>query len=482
MKNKITFLLILAVTLQCFKAQVVLQALDAYFSVTLESGKKRIASIYDADYFPYNINPRSAALWQRDIAADGIPEALVIDHQGKITTTGLRVGIPVMVQGNGILPAYSTDITIPVTYTEDGNSRVLRFSWEAQSVTSATTYIVATIRSLGGDLLIKKLDMNMGFGTDVEGLLMGAFSYPYRYAGVFSATNVQYKLYAVTGIPDRCLGKTTSACVGYGVNEREHDFVYTPLVGPDGKVWLGNNLGAEYAKYGSTWFDPAAQAGTLDANTGQPLDSPNADQIKKDWRAYGSLFQWQRKPDGHELINWAPSVPLTPKYNSTYNLANSWTFPNTNLFISNGNADFSWVNNAINGKTNNLTLWQGNGENNPCPVGYHVPTHSELHTVIYKMLGYDENNTPSLIDVARWANERVMKLPAPGLRNFDGMLQDGDIVHMYWTSTEGRVIWNAFGTKRIGRSRALSYTGVILRVDEIGWDRATGMSVRCLQD
>ncbi|WP_230379578.1 hypothetical protein, partial [Microbacterium sp. ZXX196] len=85
------------------EAQVVLQALDSYFSITLESGKKRIASIYDADYFPYNINPRSEALWQRNIAADGAQEPLVIDHQGKITTTGLRVGIPVTVQGNGFL-------------------------------------------------------------------------------------------------------------------------------------------------------------------------------------------------------------------------------------------------------------------------------------------------------------------------------------------------------------------------------------------
>lgn len=242
------------------KAQVALRVLDPHTpDITLGNGKKRIASIYDADYFPYNINPRSAALWQRDIAADGIPEPLVIDHQGKITTTGFRVGIPVTIQGYTTLPEYSTDITIPAAYTEDGNSRVLRFSWGPQICTPATTYIFATIRSLDGDLLVKKLDMNMGFGTDVEGLLIGTFNYPDRYIGTGQVitTNAQYKLYAVTGIPDRCLGKTTSACVGYGANVREHDFIYTPLVGPDGKVWLGNNLGAEYAKYGSTWFDPA---------------------------------------------------------------------------------------------------------------------------------------------------------------------------------------------------------------------------------
>ncbi|QYQ97713.1 FISUMP domain-containing protein [Riemerella anatipestifer] len=447
------------------EAQVVLQALDSYFSITLESGKKRIASIYDADYFPYNINPRSEALWQRNIAADGAQEPLVIDHQGKITTTGLRVGIPVTVQGNGFLPAYSVNITIPTNYTEDGNSRVLLFSWEQQFCSPATTYIVATIRSLDGDLLIKKLDMNMGFGTDVEGLLMGAFSYPNRYTGAFSTTSAEYKLYAVTGIPDRCLGKTTSACVGYGANVREHDFIYTPLVGPDGKVWLGNNLGAEYAKYGSEWFDPAAQGGTLDTNTGLSLDYPNTNQIKQDWRAYGSLFQWQRNPDGHELINWTSSATGTPKYNNpTAILSTSWTTPNTNQFIYGINSSSrNWViDNLVSSTSNNL--WQANGATNPCPNGYHVPTHSE-HVNLHYLI------TRSNASSGMW-REDVLRLPAGGARiSSSGLLFRVGNFGYLWSGDQSASYnsWYIYFSSNISSPYTNSY-------------RSDGFNIRCLEN
>ncbi|MRM84138.1 hypothetical protein [Riemerella anatipestifer] len=452
------------------KAQVVLRALDAYFGVTLESGKKRIASIYDADYFPYNINPRSSALWQRNIAADGIPEPVVIDHQGKITTTGLRVGIPVTVQGNGILPAYSTDITIPTTYTEDGNSRVLRFSWEQQLCSPTTTYIVATIRSLDGDLLIKKLDMNMGFGTNVEGLLMGTFSYPNRYVGAFSTTYTQYKLYAVTGIPDRCLGKTTSSCVGYGTNEREHDFIYTPVLGPDGKVWLGNNLGAEYAKYGSTWFDPAAQGGALDTNTGLPLEYPTANQIKQDWRAYGSLFQWQRKADGHELMNWISSTEGTPKYTGNGPISSSWTNAGSNIFIGNNLSDWSWVIPSVNQQTSNHYLWQANRSNNPCPWGYHVPNLQEIVDFHRAFTGIGQDLADSNV---LW-NERILHITAPMTRYYNSQWSIFDAAASFMVSS-------AINASQVHTWVAYPRWSSVSK-GTIGTNRANTGAVRCIKD
>ncbi|MRM82504.1 hypothetical protein [Riemerella anatipestifer] len=453
------------------KAQVVLRALDAPLSVTLKSGgKKRIASIYDADYFPYNINPRSEALWQRDIAADGIPEPLVIDHQGKITTTGLRVGIPVTVQGEGTLPAYSMDITIPATYTEDGNSRVLRFSWEAQAVTPASTYIVASIRSLGGDLLIKKLDMNMGFGNDVEGLLMGVFSYPDRYVDTFSTTNVQYQLYAVTGIPDRCLGKTTSDCMGYGDNEREHDFIYTPVLGPDNKVWLGNNLGAEYAKYGSPWFDPAAQGGTLDTNTGLPLEYPTTYQIKRDWRAYGSLFQWQRKPDGHELINW--SLGGTPKNRFVrYSLSNSWSNADSKYFIEPAYSKGYWVIFSELQETENHKLWKTGGTNNPCPEGYHVPSLDAMKALSSAIR--NSAATENSLDT-----ERVLRLSTPGFRDVRGYIHTGNI--LYWTSDIASFTYY-WGTAYALTGGLPDYLSEWYK-DYYMWFQGQAHAVRCIKD
>ncbi|WP_185148344.1 hypothetical protein [Riemerella anatipestifer] len=307
---------------------------------------------------------------------------------------------------------------------------------------------------------------------------MGAFSYPDRYAGAFSTSNTQYKLYAVTGIPDRCLGKTTSACVGYGANVREHDFVYTPLIGPDGRVWLGNNLGAEYAKYGSAWFDPTRQAGDLDytnTTTAVPLSNPTADQIKKDWRAYGSLFQWQRKPDGHELINWTSSISGTPKYTSTSALSNSWTSPNTNLWINGqSSGENSWVNSEINNIHpiyGMIDSWGVNGSNNPCPIGYTVPSFSYLNYLHISITGAwawrNVHNSPAM-----W-NEMNLRFPASGYRKWDyGVITAPSIVATAWSGDT---------------SNYPQYTLILFMYESQSAmpeyaKRASGVGVRCLKD
>ncbi|MRM83459.1 FISUMP domain-containing protein [Riemerella anatipestifer] len=451
-------------------SQVVLQALEAYNNITFESGKKRIASIYDADYLPYNIDPRSEALWQRDIPADGTPDPL-INHQGKITTTGFQVGIPVSVLKDGTLPAYSVDITVPAAHTEDGNSRTLRFSWQEQPVIATgaiggTTYIVATIRSLEGDLLIKKLDMNMGFGADVEGLLLGTFNYPDRYAGAgqFVTTTAEYKLYAVTGIPDRCFGKTTAACVGYGAGAREHDFIYTPVLGPDGKVWLSNNLGAEYARYGSVVFDPAAQAGTRENSWSRPLVYPTVEQIQLDYFAYGSLFQWQRNPDGHELIE--PRIDRRRlNFDRTDILSTSWTKPGSKWTMS-STPNYSWVTNDLT-QQGPHTLWQSGGATNPCPSGYHVPTREEMQALHIAIDGATISANTKL------RGERVLRLTeGDRISTPNGYI---DVVPgnngWYWTSSHSGtnasyLSWNRYGY-------AIS--------ENDGWQRIA-MSIRCIKD
>jgi hypothetical protein len=57
-------------------------------------------------------------------------------------------------------------------------------------------------------------------------------------------------------------------------------------MGEDGKVWLNNNLGADYSNVSSSSFSPGTQA-----------------TVYNDYHAYGSLFQWGRPADGHELIS-----------------------------------------------------------------------------------------------------------------------------------------------------------------------------------
>ncbi|MGV4450000.1 hypothetical protein, partial [Ornithobacterium rhinotracheale] len=78
-------------------------------------------------------------------------------------------------------------------------------------------------------------------------------------------------LKGIGGIPDKKFGVKTNG-------KLEHQFVYIPITGPDGRTWLNNNLGADYANVNSPHFNPTQQATS-----------------KTDYKAYGSLFQWGRE-------------------------------------------------------------------------------------------------------------------------------------------------------------------------------------------
>ena len=96
-----------------------------------------------------------------------------------------------------------------------------------------------------------------------------------------------------------------------------------------GKTWMDRNLGASRAATSST-----------------------------DAQAYGDLYQWGRRSDGHQCRN---SVTLSS--------LSSTDQPNHGNFILVTNLPFDWR------SPQNNNLWQGvNGINNPCPIGYRLPT------------------------------------------------------------------------------------------------------------
>ncbi len=308
-------------------------------TITLGQDQKYfVASVYDTDYLPYT-TPTAAAS-TATVAADGTTESVTVNVQGTITTTGITVLIPVIATGSGTLPAYSTSIDIPGSLTEDGIGRTLTFSWVARTYTSSTKTITATIAAVGGTLNVKKLDINAGIGNDYLGYLLGQFTYPYDNAG--AATG--YQVRDIPGIPDKMFGKFD---IGNSTTY-EHQFLYLPITAEDGNVWLSNNLGADYAKLNSSNFNITAQATAYN-----------------DSRAYGSLFQWGRCPDGHELINWSTETGIYDN-GSTQSITDT---PTSALFI------------AISGdwrSTPNDALWATEASaNNPCPSGFRVPTQAE---------------------------------------------------------------------------------------------------------
>lgn len=233
-----------------------------------------------------------------------------------------------------------------------------------------------------------------------------------------------------------------------------HDFIYKVITAPDGKKWLNLNLGADYANVHSPDFNPDRQATSRD-----------------DYHAYGSLFQWQRKADGHELIGWKSSKGEHPTNTGVTNtLAPSWENAGTDkyIWVLKG-YNFNWVSNGFNDVSGPIVqLWRANGANNPCPEGYHVPTKAEWTAYHRAIIGLDELANDSFFSMFKLD---VLRLPAAGTRRDTSSFGMQGSEANYWSSetldNEGAVGFE-FNSRLSGIGD--SYV------------RPNGFSVRCIQD
>lgn len=391
-------------------------------SIVIGTSMYFVASVYDQDYLPYTL-PGAPASYNRPVPANGINEPVTADYQGTITPSGITVSIPVTCVGSGTLPAFSTTANVPAAYTEDGISRDLEFSWASQSYTASTKSIAVKISSLAGILNAKKLDINAGIGNDFIGVLLCSFSYPYNSAGAVTAFQVR----DIAGIPDRMFGLADNS----GATDT-HLMLYLPVVGEDGKIWLNNNLGADYSNIKKPTFNLAQQATS-----------------SNDYKAYGSSFQWGRKPDGHERINWNGPTSGSPVYGTVFPLSYSNT-PSTTRFIV---AWGEWRASADN------TMWLNeSSQYNPCPRGFRVPTNGEMNNLI----------AAARIGNISQAASSKLKIPGAGFR----APRDGNMWTVgygyYWTSSSG-------GSNATGR-RLFSST------DTGSFSVENGYSVRCIKN
>lgn len=338
-------------------------------TVTLaQNSRYFIASVYDNDYLPYT-KPTAPANTSV-INAGGGTDTLV-DILGTINTTGITVYIPATVTGSGgNVAAWSSTITVPANLTQNGVATQVQLSWAAQTLTTANSSLVATIKAVGGTLEAKKLDINAGIGNDYLGVLLGTFQYPYNQAG----TLTNYELRDIPGIPDRMFGQIDNA------GDYAHNFLYLPVQAEDGKIWLNNNLGANYANVDHPLFNLTQQA-----------------KSATDRDAMGSLFQWGRKADGHELVNrYSSDYPHEYFSNSTIDSFKHGAFDMSNpstygvripwdpgiperIYRFNGTS-YDWVivqyPVAADG-----TRWNADGANNPCPQGFKVPLQADWTTL-----------------------------------------------------------------------------------------------------
>ncbi len=182
-----------------------------------------------------------------------------------------------------------------------------------------------------------------------------------------------------------------------------------------GKTWMDRNLGASQVATSST-----------------------------DAAAYGDLYQWGRRSDGHQCRNSATTTTLS-----------SVDQPAHGDFILAPNTPTDWR------SPQNTNLWQGvNGVNIPCPIGYRLPTEIE----------WNQERLSWSIQNSNGANLSYLKIALSGDRyNNNAFIYGLTQYATFWTST-------VFGNF----SRDFYVTTSFLGFNDN--DRADGRSVRCIKN
>ena len=410
---------------QNFWAETAAATIPEGMTITNADQNKMVVSIYDTDYDPAP-NPLPAATLAT--FGDGGTDT-AIDIQGVIGTLNsgdeLTVTLNYTATGAVDYPAYSETVSVPSELIEGGGGPIdLTLSYDAGTTVVGDGTITATIVA-ASTLNVKKLDLyGAGFNDPTPGYPLAAFSISTDNSGGEGTVRVRI----MTGIPDRAYG------------DGAHDFLYAPVVAEDGNTWLNLNLGADYGHVNHPSFNPSQKATSLD-----------------DYLAYGSMYQWGRYSDGHELITWTSATEGTIVNGTTPNKTNVPT--HGNFITPEQISPFDWRSNPSS------TLWANESStNNPCPRGYRVPRETELSTLF----------TAANIANSEDAVNSNLAFPTAGFRLYtDGLVSSNSPTWLgYYSSSTVNDVY-----VRVQRFASNSASSIASNVR-----RADAFAVRCIKN
>jgi uncharacterized protein (TIGR02145 family) len=162
-----------------------------------------------------------------------------------------------------------------------------------------------------------------------------------------------------------------------------------------------------------------------------------------DSQSYGDIYQWGRLTDGHEKRN-----------SSISSTRSSSDVPGHSNFITHSSTPYDWRN------PQNNNLWQGvEGDNNPSPPGWRIPTEEELNA---ERLSWSTNNSAG-------AYNSLLKFTVAGRRSrSNGELAD--------EGTHGHYI--------VSNISSTNHRGLYIDASNSyfsDYSRARGASVRCVR-
>lgn len=259
--------------------------------------------------------------------------------------------------------------------------------------------------------------------------------------GIFSNRGTNEVILYGVGTPVEAGTNSFKVSFGYGLTFNVVTVDETPVVQRTGNKSITYRTVANH-KTQRIW---------LDRNLGASRVGLNA----ADCQAYGSLYQWGRSADGHQLIAWSNAFT-----GSGMNGIASETMtagrPGQPMFVKSLNFPWDWC------MPQNKMLWQGEkGVNNPCPAGFRIPTEAELEEETESWVS--RNASGGFSSPLRWV--------VAGYREFN----DGNVLG---AGSSGGV-WSATVA---GDSRARTLRFTESESNMMTDFRAEGYSVRCIKN